>query len=157
MITQERLKELLHYCPDTGIFTYLKEGKIAGHNDSRGYITIRIGAAQLKAHRLAFLYITGSCPSQGTDHIDHNKKNNRWDNLREVSHAINQKNKGIAKNNTSGVNGVCWKGNRWEAYIGDSGKYVYLGRFKNKEDAAAARKKADIDYGYHENHGKHLK
>ena len=77
MITQKRLKELLHYCPDSGVFTRLKStsnrvkvGDIAGWKGKNGYIGINVGGVKERAHRLAFLYMTGDFPVFQTDHIN---------------------------------------------------------------------------------------
>ena len=160
MITQERLKELLHYCPETGVFTHIKPrkgirvGEIAGTKSSL-YVVLRIDGKLYKAHRLAFLYMTGSLPLRDVDHINQVRIDNGWINLRLVRTKDNNKNKTLHKSNTSGFNGVGWskKENRWIAYIGVNGSLKMLGRFKQKTKAIAARKKADIKYGFHPNHG----
>jgi hypothetical protein len=90
------------------------------------------------------------------DHIDGNGLNNRSDNLRLVTHQENHKNRKLGSNNDSGHQGVSWHNARqkWGAYIWVGGKNKFLGYFDKFEDAAAARRAADIKYGYHENHGR---
>jgi hypothetical protein len=91
----------LDYNPATGIFTHKvnypgiggKIGKVAGHLNNKGYICIGLGGKSYKAHRLAFLYMTGSFPEEQVDHIDGNKANNRWENLRKASSFQNMQNK----------------------------------------------------------------
>lgn len=162
MITQERLKELFHYCPDTGIFTRLinlsggaKAGDIAGHN-LKGYLRIVVDGAGYQSHRLAFLYMTGSFPAHHTDHINGVKNDNRWCNLRDVSSRVNSMNKKTYKNNKSGHTGVYFnkKANRWYAQIKVNYKRIHLGLFERIEDAIDARVEADIKYGFHPNHGR---
>jgi len=115
-----------------------------------------------KAHRLAWLYMTGKWPEKDIDHINHNPTDNRWENLRPINDKENSKNKKLQPNNKSGFNGVHFQEyNRndktyryWIAQIGLNNEIIYLGSFKNKEGAIQARKEANIKYGFHENHGK---
>lgn len=161
LLTQEELKELLHYDPDTGGFTRkvsesnrVKVGDVAGWR-SEGYIRMRVRGKFYFAHRLAFLYMTGEWPEDQIDHINHIRDDNRWCNLREVSNQENHKNKPKRKDNTSGVTGVCWDktNKKWWAQIKAEGKVKNLGCFTSKEDAIKARKEAEIKYGFHDNHG----
>ena len=113
MITQKELKDLLHYDPETGVFTWLKSGKGRKANGetrglTNGYFTIRINWRQYKAHRLAWLYVYGVWPKGQIDHINHNTTDNRIANLREVTNQENHRNMSLSKNNTSGVTGVYW-------------------------------------------------
>ncbi len=100
--------------------------------------------------------MTGAMPEEHIDHINGIRDDNRWENLRPVNRATNQKNMKLFANNTSGVPGVRKSPNglKWVSRIFTEGKEVHLGTFKNKEDAVAARKKAEIDYGVHANHGR---
>jgi len=161
VLTQERLKELLHYNPETGIFIWLiskakwlKAGDIAGCIRSDGYISIRSDGRSYYAHRLAWLYMEGRWPSE-IDHIDHDNTNNKWINLREVSHSENLRNRSMFKNNRSGVIGVCWNdcSNKWKAQIVVDGKTIHLGLFVDKFEAICTRKSAEFKFNYHENHG----
>lgn len=157
-LTQDRLKELLDYDPETGVFIWkidlikqkTKE-KIAGclHKNS-GYHHITINGHKHKAHRLAFLYMEGYFPENQIDHIDRNRSNNRWDNLREVSRTCNARNSNIPKNNKSGVVGVCWHklNNKWISSIMVFGRTVHLGYFDNIIEAAKARWEAELKYGF---------
>ena len=89
--------------------------------------------------------MTGKMPAE-VDHINRDKLDNRWSNLRPVSHTLNQRNHGGHQTNTSGVNGVCWHKhrNKWQAHIWVDGKNKHLGYFDCIEEAAAARKQAEI-------------
>ena len=150
MITQERLKELLHYNPDTGIFTWLvdrgrlaKKGDESGCTKSDGYIRIRLDGAGYYAHRLAFLYMEGDIP-QEIDHIDRSRSNNSWGNLARTSRSRNMLNAGLYPSNKSGAKGVsAHKDGGFVANITVDKKRKYLGKFKTKEEAIQARSDAE--------------
>lgn len=164
-LTQERLKSLLNYNPETGEFTWLvggrgcKAGEIAGYPKcDRGgkiYTYIGIDGKYYYAHRLAWLYIYGEWPKDQLDHIDQDSLNNRLSNLRDVTHSENHKNQKIPKNNSSGVLGVTFhnKAQKWVASIQVNSKSIHLGVFDLKDDAITARKNADVKYNFHPNHG----
>jgi hypothetical protein len=163
MLTQERLKEVLHYDPETGSFTWRvnkgtrgKIGAEAGNiNSLSGYRIVFIDRQRYLCHRLAFVYLLGRFPECHTDHINGIRHDNRWCNLREVTPLINHKNQVIRKSNKSGVNGVCWlkKLGKWQAQIRVNYKTISLGLHDDKEDAINARLAANKKYGFHENHG----
>ena len=112
MVTQERLKELLHYCPDTGAFTWIKARRgvslwrDAGCTMTEGYRSISVDSKPYGSHRLAFLYMTGKFPEDQIDHVNQVRDDNRWKNLRPVTHQENHRNGGIGKGNTSGFVGT---------------------------------------------------
>lgn len=150
ILSQDRLKELLSYDPETGFFTWLvdrqraRKGSIAGTVwKTSGYRTIGIDYQIHKASRLAFLYMDGQWPDGLIDHIDRDRANDRWSNLRKVSYSQNATNRTAA--NLSGVTGVSWASdrNRWCAQIKVAGRSVNLGRFKNLDDAISARRVAE--------------
>ena len=166
MLTAERVRELLDYDPETGEFRWkvrtslsVRPGYVAGceHTDQSGkeYRVIKVGGKFYKAHRLAWLVTHGEFPPEQIDHIDGNGLNNRLDNLRAVSHAENQRNQRKYSNNTTGVVGVYWTKDRhkWRAMIAVNRKDIHLGYFTNKDEAVAARKAAELKYGFHSNHG----
>jgi len=162
ILTQKQLKEILRYDPDTGIFTWLvrtancvKIGEAAGGLNPAGYSGIRLKGRDYLAHRLAWLYMTDEWPKDQIDHINHIKDDNRIENLREVTHKENGRNRSMQKNNVSGCCGVCWYKpyNKWAAQIKVNGKQINLGCFDDLNNAIAARKAAEIKYGFHENHG----
>jgi len=119
-MTQDELKQHLHYNPATGVFTWRNNpkrnaqwnvmwaGKIAGTVTERGYSRIRLLDKGYRAHRLAFLYVYGYMPKE-IDHIDGDKLNNRIKNLRSVSHSENMRNAKKYPSNTSGVTGVTYR------------------------------------------------
>ena len=174
MINQEQLKELLHYDPETGIFTWRKRdrkyfksnhyfniwndqfsGKKTGSMNGGGYLRTSVLGRRYKTHRLAFLYMTGEFPPDHTDHINGIRDDNRWVNLRAVSHAENGKNQRLKSNNNSGFNGVFWREDtrKWRVFISVNGKRKHLGQFIDKFEAVCCRKAAEIRYKYHPNHG----
>lgn len=162
ILTQSRLKELFHYDPDTGVFTRLvrtanstKIGEVAGSEDN-GYIRMRVDHTSYKAHRLAWLYMFDSFPDHEIDHISGVRNDNRIKNLRSATDQENSKNQKRRYDNKTGTTGVYHtpSRDRWCAQIGLNGKHKHLGRFKTKSEAINARKRAEIKYGYHENHGR---
>lgn len=154
-LTQERLKELLDYNYETGEFVWKinkgrgKDGLKSEYINNRGYVQIGIDRNFYLAHRLAFLYMEGYLPENGVDHIDRNKLNNAWNNLREVSQRCNTRNRSTRSDNKTGVVGIRWhKGaKKWNAYIRDK-KHIHLGLFEDIRDAVKARWDAEVKYGF---------
>ena len=144
-ITQARLKELLAYDPLTGVFTRLKKtnrnkviGSEAGSVNAEGYVLIGVDGARYMAHRLAWLYVFGSLPTKLIDHINHDKSDNRIENLREVTQSENLQNQVSPRKTTkSGFLGVSWDGanKKWMAVIKTNRKLKNLGRFDTPEQA----------------------
>jgi len=162
MLTQNELKEILDYDPLTGIFTWritkppqAITGEKAGRVDSKGYISINFNGESFLAHRLAWLFIHGEFPADHTDHINHDRADNRIVNLRSVTCRENQQNAKIRMDNTSGHLGVCWhkKTSKWQSTIRVNGERIHLGIFDNINDAVEARAVANKKYGFHPNHG----
>lgn len=138
MLTAERLREVLHYDPDTGIFTRKVKvgrhgsGTIAGTTSKRGYVLIKIdGGVPALAHRLAWLYMTREWPERQVDHWDMDKSNNRWSNLREATHMQNMANRPAQSNNSIGLKGVSrhTQTGRWVSQISVNKKSHFLGIF----------------------------
>lgn len=163
MLTQARLKERLIYNPITGIFTNKVTrssraviGLEAGSLHHKGYLDIKIDNSIYRCHRLAFLYMNGSFPVDGVDHINHIKIDNRWENLREATQSENCRNTPLRKNSKSGCSGVTWdyRMECWVVGIHTNGRQIYLGCFVDLEKAKEARQAANIKYGFHPNHGK---
>ena len=126
MITQQILKENLHYEPETGIFTRLKSlgnavkiGDVAGYDASNGYRFIEVCGKRYLAHRLAWLWMTAQWPREEIDHINLSKADNRWSNLREATRSQNAAHRKAQANNTHGWKGVSWhrKTQKWRAII----------------------------------------
>ena len=112
-ISAERIRELLHYDPLTGIFIWkvtlsnrAKAGSICNYK-SHGYISIRINGLLYGAHRLSWVYMTGEWPDEEIDHKDTHILNNKWGNLRKATKLQNRQNMSFRKKqNTSGYKGV---------------------------------------------------
>lgn len=137
-LTQEYLKSILHYAPETGIFTWIvclsnraKIGSIAGTIRNNGYSKINIGGQLYYAHRLAWLYMTGKWPKEHVDHKDNVRANNKWKNLREATYSQNNKNR--ASYGTTDKNIY--------PYRGRFAIRVCLGTYDTKEEAILIRDK----------------
>jgi hypothetical protein len=136
-LTHEYLLQILNYDPETGEFT---------NRVSRGQRAIsgdRAGTEKLNG----FLYMLGEWPKFQVDHINGNRDDNRWSNLREATCAQNVANTGIRKSNTSKMKGVYWdkENKRWRAQIQHHGKKLNLGRFDTKEEASDTYNAAAIN------------
>jgi len=118
-LTQDLVKYLFHYNPITGEFTRkvsrgnTKAGSIVSGCNAEGYICTQVGDVQYKLHRLVFLYMTGEFPPEQVDHINRDKLDNSWKNLRLCSHFDNQQNK-TTSNSTVGVHKDT-ASNKWRA------------------------------------------
>lgn len=125
-------------------------------SDAYGYRKANIDGRLYLAHQIVWLFVHGEWPEQHIDHIDGHRANNDPSNLRQVSTLDNQRNMSRARNNTSGVTGVCFhkRSGKWMASIMVNQASVYVGLFDTIEKAAAARKAAERNYGFHENHGR---
>lgn len=146
-LTQARLKELVHYDPVTGVFTRIVgqwAGRRTGSPNVDGYLQVFIDGYNYYAHRLAFLWMEGRWPGGDVDHIDQNKSNNKWVNLREVSRSQNMHNTTVTRSNVSGVKGVSWHtaASKWRARITVDGDDIHLGLFNTIEEAVSARRVA---------------
>lgn len=158
---QQELKEILSYCPDTGVFTWLANrgfnktsGKRAGSLcKTSGYRRIKIKGKTIYEHRLACIYMTGDTSFKDVDHINLDKSDNKWSNIRKVTRSQNCMNKDVGAYSTTGVKGVTWRKdlNKYLAKITLSGKVSYLGVFSEIEDARnaynVAMAKLHGDYG----------
>ena len=162
-VNLDELRQRIDYNPLTGVFTWLKQvGRIAAGSTAgcrvnvRGkyYSSISVNNQNIWAHRLAWFYMYGVWPEQ-IDHIDGDGFNNRLANLRDVSALGNSRNHRLANNNTSGTCGVHYhkRFHKWYASIKVQGKRINLGSFSDKQDAIAARQRADKLYNFHPNHG----
>ena len=154
MLTQERLKELLDYDPETGVFVWkvnknrARAGATAGTKNNRLYTVIRIDRKDYTAHRLAWFYMYGTWPKDQLDHINRVRNDNRIGNLREATMQQNQWNPSKRKDNSSGYTGVGWhkKTEKWMAYIVINMKQKYLGLFNTPEEAHTAYVKAKEEH-----------
>ena len=136
----------------------LYSGRCAEHtNKVTGYKYVVFRDKKIYSHRVAWMIHYGIeiSGSEQIDHIDHNRSNNKIENLRVVSVGENKKNLSRYITNSSGVAGVSFDRarNKWKAAINLNGKTINIGRFNTKEEAAEARKIKEIELGFHKNHG----
>lgn len=175
--SQEVLRQLLDYDPETGALTWRKRGiesfdgkrqttilktwnsRFSGKNafstdHGNGYSCGLIKKQRIYAHRVAWKWFYGDDPDN-IDHINGDRKDNRIENIRSVSKTENARNSARPKSNTSGYVGVSFRkaDKLWEAYIGHAPR-TRLGRFSTIEAAARARHDAEVQMGYHANHGR---
>lgn len=132
-------------------------GNVAGHFHS-GYLRLMINGVHYMCHRLVWKIKTGEEPVQ-IDHIDGNRSNNRFSNLRDVSHQVNAKNRRLYENNKTGVPGVSYheRDGTWQVRIGvGEGNELHLGNYSEKREAISVRIAAQTILDYHANHGKNL-
>lgn len=160
-LTQARLKELLHYNPDTGAFTWLihrggtaQVGSVAGRIDRDGYIEIKVDRERYAAHRLAWLYVHGSMPSYLIGHANRDRADNAFDNLQHLDRTKNQRTHAIGSRNRSGALGVSWiKAHKsWQAKIKVGGKSLHLGLFKDFGRAVFVRQYHEAINGLYVKH-----
>lgn len=156
MLTQARLKELLHYDPETGIFTWIKASRPGFVNKPAGFIStshgipkylkISIDGKRYLAHRLAFFYMTGRFPDEFLDHIDGDGFNNKFPNLRECNKVQNRANVARSSANKSGYKNVSWSkaANKWWVVFKNHGKSLSFGYFDNIDEAADVARQARI-------------
>jgi len=172
LITADYVRQALNYDPKTGEFRWRErpqehfhDGKypamricavwnaryaetVAGNIGYYGYHQIEIAGRLYRAHRLAWLYMTGAWPSIDIDHRDLDRANNRFANLRLATPAQNMRNTALRSTNKSGVKGVYWnkQSRKWCAQITHNGKQIHLGYFDTIEDAAATYAAAAAKY-----------
>lgn len=149
MLTCEKLRDVLSYSPDTGDFTWtnpprpskVRAGDVAGTVMTDGYKSITIDRKMHKAHRLAWLYMTGEWPEKRMDHINRNRGDNRWTNLRPATYSQNTANR--TNHNKYGLKGVSTnvrcktKPYRAQIEVWESGKRrsISLGTFRTPQEA----------------------
>lgn len=147
MITQTELKKLLHYDPDTGLFTWLvdksraiKAGTVAKNLNQKGYCRIKINGQEYLAHRLAWLYINGVMPKDSIDHINNIKTDNKITNLREATHSENMRNRLLTVRNRTGFKGVGFnkRAKKFKATITFNNIQIHLGYFLDAKSASLA-------------------
>ena len=153
------LRELYDYNSLTGSLTYKIEwhyttvvGQEVGVLESVGYRSTRLCGVHKKVHHIIVAWMLGFWPIE-VDHIDHQRSNNKWDNLIVTSRAKNMLNKSLYRINKHGIPGISIRKHKWLARIRHNSKDIYLGSFTNLLDAASARKSAEYRLGFHTNHG----
>jgi len=165
MLTAKEARRLFLYNKKTGSLIWkirpsnaIQSGTIAGSlhsNGTKNYLKVCVNGRRIKAHRVIWLFVTGAWPEHEVDHENGDGTDNRWKNLRQATHLENGKNQRQRSDNTSGHTGVTWnrKNKCWIAQITHNKKNIYLGSFKKKKKALDARKEAEVERGFHKNHG----
>lgn len=145
-----RIKEVLAYDPNNGVFHWMRStsnrapaGSIAGSVNKHGYRMIRVDNVDYRACRLAWLIVHGEMPKGDIDHINGSRDDDRIANLRDATRQENIRNSKRRSDNTSGFKGVAWHrgAKKWTASI-FTGKSVHLGLFDTAEAAATAYSQA---------------
>ena len=174
--TPEHVRQLVSYDPETGRFVWLprevgRDGSLRSVNTfnaiyagrpaftidhGNGYLSSTFFQVKAHAHRVAWVWMMGEWPDGEIDHINGDRSDNRWANLRLVTKSQNMRNAKLRSNNRSGHHGIYWDRSkrRWAATIKGDGRTLHLGRFVQLNDAVAARKAAEAKLGYHPNHGR---
>lgn len=160
---EDHILECIQYDGETGLFMWkttgrgrVKQGWWGGTLATNGYMRIQIMNKQYWAHRIAWLLTHGEWPSGQIDHINGVRTDNRIVNLRSVNGLENNKNQRKTEKNTSGCVGVSFdnRTNSWAAYVSVENRKRHLGRFENFSDAVRARELANVELGFHPNHGR---
>jgi hypothetical protein len=150
MITKEDVDRVLKYDAVSGKFTWRVRTSIrvvvggeAGSVTNFGYVSIRINGRAYQAHKLAWLVSTGCWPDRDIDHINGDRTDNRFCNLREATRSQNNYNAKRRSDNKSGYKGVFWntQRQRWHARVQREGKQIHVGFFKCPTAAFLARRK----------------
>lgn len=173
--TKEYLEECFTYDPETGLLYWKRRprnhfkferdfngwntkysGKVALNMLTKaGYLKGTLDGIKVYTHRVIWKLCRGTEPEEVL-HENGNKSDNRICKLSGATHAENMRDQKKPKNNSSGCTGVYWNRdrNKWHARIHVKGKNKNLGFYTNINDAVAVRKAAEVQYGYHPNHGR---
>ena len=152
----ETINLLLDYDSKQGEFIWKKSkcflndkniGKVAGTINRNGYRIIRINSKNYRAHRLVWLMETKELPTKPIDHINRNKLDNKFSNLRLCTYSQNMYNTPKTKKpTTSKYKGVTLTPWGWLARVQLNNKKVYQEYFKSEKEAATAYKEKVIFY-----------
>jgi hypothetical protein len=142
MITKKLLEELFEYQEDGTLVRKVTTnrralaGTVSGTPSKAGYLRTTVLGRSFYNHRIIWFMHHGSWPLS-IDHINGDKRDNRIENLREATGSQNQHNKGLNRNNKTGVKGVTWRvdRNRYRARIKVFGKDRFLGDFLSLDEA----------------------
>jgi hypothetical protein len=159
ILSSERVRELLDYDPETGVFVRKvrmaqahqvgDRADLPGHGNLKGYRTIGLFNKKYLAHRVAWLYVYGEWPEQHIDHINGERGDNRIANLRDVPLKVNTQNKrSPMPSNKSGLLGAVWypQNQKFRARIQVGKKFIHIGMFYTAEAAHEAYVRAKRKY-----------
>lgn len=161
-LTQEQVKRSFEYSPETGVLQRIeRDGKrYSGNLDDKGYIVLYLGKVRFLAHRIAWALMTGNWPDSPLDHIDGNRANNKWANLRKATPSQNMRNsatKRTVHNLPRGVVPVRQKTPSFRARIQVNKRNIDLGVYPTPEEASEMYQlAADMlhgDFAYHRGQG----
>ena len=160
------IKRLFDYDAESGALYWkvklnrsIRVGNEAGTvNKYNKYRIVTIDNKKYRSHRIIWAYVYGVWPINDIDHINHDRADNRIENLREATQKENRRNMSLDVRNKSGFTGIYWnkKTKVWQAFIKLYEKNLYLGQFIDKFEAICARMSANNKYGFHVNHGRNL-
>lgn len=169
LLTQEHLRQLFRYDPETGNLYWLKRGvewfhreqdmhrwntcfagRVAGGVRGAGHVFVAIQNRSYLVHRIIWAIVTGDWPKGEIDHINGNPADNRWSNLRDVSHKENQRNLRRETVSVSGCSNIYPQAGKYRVKVGRK----HIGYFSDLSEAKLARDNAYRELGFHENHGK---
>ncbi|HRK66630.1 MAG TPA: HNH endonuclease signature motif containing protein [Hyphomonas sp.] len=143
MLTQKRLREVLHYDPETGSFTFARgarKGRAAGTaHDARGFLKVSIDNERHLLHRLAWLWMTGTLPRWNIAHVNGDRSDNRWSNLREGDRSQKRAHRPLLAE-PAGQPGVWRVGDHFDAMVEVEGQRVNIGSFAKAQEAARVAK-----------------
>lgn len=144
-IDAKTVRDVFNYDPETGVFTWrnstnkrMKPGQIAGCLNSIGYVFLCIEGQRYLAHRLAWLYMTGEHPKNCIDHINGNRSDNKFSNLRQANKSENGYNRPCTTGSKSGLKGVTAVRDKWQSRITVGGKKINIGTFSTAQEAHKA-------------------
>jgi hypothetical protein len=155
----KELQNMFEYYPISGELRYKSDGRLVGSLGAHGYRQVRYKTNSVYVHTLIVKIMLGDIVEDNDaqiDHIDRNRDNNSWINLRIVSKQTNLQNKNKYKSNKSGVTGVWWSKsvNKWQVAITVNKQSIHLGVFNDIEEAIQVRREAENKYNFHFSHGK---
>lgn len=154
--TVEDLRKKIRYDPETGyLYSLSRRRRVFTNIHHSGYLKGAAMGTTLTAHRVAAALKLGYWPEGEVDHINGDRTDNRWENLRIVTKSQNQKNAKRRKDNSTGATGVSQRRNgRYTAYINSDGRRINIGAFSCVTAASLARLRAQKKLGFHPNHGR---
>lgn len=155
------ISDFVNYDKGTGFITWIKSpsgrvkvGDQAGClNRKGGYLRTRIAGRYYLNHHIAM--ILNGVSFEFVDHINGNRIDNRWENLRPCTHTENMRNRRVNRNSLTGVPGVTiHPSGKYHSYVRVDGERINLGYFADKWEAICTRMSANVKYGFHRNHGR---